>query len=100
MKVRMMKNAPRSTGLALGRLWSLTHILFKRPSASSLASILIRDEEESLTVRQLRGISLLPAVSSGSDTQAVRMSPFTHYSREIYMKMWDEGEHKGACFLG
>lgn len=40
MKVRMMKKAPRSTGLELGRLWSLTHILFKRPSASSLASIL------------------------------------------------------------
>lgn len=36
---------------------------------------------ESLTVRQLRGISLLRAVSSGSDTEAVRMSPFTRYSR-------------------
>lgn len=46
----------------------------------------------SLTVRQLRGISLLRAVSSGSDTQAVRMSPFTHHSREIYMQIWDECE--------
>lgn len=40
MKVRMMKNAARSKGLVLGRFWSLTHILFRRPSASSLASIL------------------------------------------------------------
>lgn len=47
---------------------------------------------ELLTVRQLRGISPLRAVSSGSDTEAVRTSPFTHYSREIHMKMWDECE--------
>lgn len=47
---------------------------------------------EAFSVRQLRGISLLRAVSSGSDTEAVRMSPFTHYSRDIYMKMWDECE--------
>lgn len=53
MKVRMIKKAPRSTGLALGRFWSLTHILLRRLSASSLASILMqpRGEREALRGR-------------------------------------------------
>lgn len=40
MKVRRMKKAPSSTGVALGRPCSLTHILFSMLSVSSLASIL------------------------------------------------------------
>lgn len=40
MNVKMTKKAPSSTGLALGRLCSLSHILFRMLSVSSLASIL------------------------------------------------------------
>lgn len=40
MKVKRMKKAPRSIGLALGRPCSLTHILLRRFSASSRVSIL------------------------------------------------------------
>lgn len=40
MKVRRTKKAPSSTGVALGRPCSLTHILFSMFSVSSLASIL------------------------------------------------------------
>lgn len=41
IKVRMMKKAPRSIGVALGRFCSLYHTLFKSSSASSLGSILV-----------------------------------------------------------
>lgn len=44
MKVRRMKKAPSSTGLALGRSCSLIHSLLRRPSTSSLASILVRQK--------------------------------------------------------
>lgn len=40
MKVKRMKKAPRSIGLALGRPCSLTHILLRRFSASSWVFIL------------------------------------------------------------
>lgn len=46
MKVRMIKKAPRSTGLALGRFWSLTHALLRRLSASCLASILMQKRQD------------------------------------------------------
>lgn len=41
MKVKMTKKAPNSIGLALGRPCSLSHILFRMLSVSSLASILV-----------------------------------------------------------
>lgn len=44
MKVKRMKKAPSSIGLALGRPCSLTHILFRRFTVSSLASILAKQK--------------------------------------------------------
>lgn len=50
MKPKMMKKAPSCKGWALGRCCSFSQMLFRRPSVSSLASILVRALCESLLV--------------------------------------------------
>lgn len=59
MKVKRTQKAPSSTALALGRPCSLTHTLLRRPSISSLASILVWNEVEAFTVKRSLSVGVL-----------------------------------------
>lgn len=77
MKVSRMEKAPTSTGWALGRLCSLTHILFKRFSVSSLGSILVSHCRNRVVVFAL--------VRSGMNTGLHSISIYSPVFRAIRM---------------